>query len=139
MVVNKRFIQNQHCLSGSSSPIFVACPNSHNATHSLSRDAGTEGVGGGGTGPPIFGRSVDSIPTGEGRLSTDFLLRNPWIIPTLYYWHPQCFSPSGITAKYFHKMSGSRISGTLMISYANFEGKYISTYVCRCSITSSGS
>ena len=25
-------------------------------------------------------------------------------------------------------MSGSRISGTLMISYANFEGKYISTY-----------
>ena len=43
MVVNKRFIQNQHCLSGSSSPIFVACPDSHNATHSLSRNAGNGG------------------------------------------------------------------------------------------------
>jgi hypothetical protein len=54
MVVNKRFIQNQHCLSGSSSPIFVACPDSHNATHSLSRDAGTEGVGGGGALAPQY-------------------------------------------------------------------------------------
>ena len=37
--------------------------------------------------PPIFGRSVNPIPTGGGQ-----------IIPTYYYWHPQCFSPSGITA-----------------------------------------
>ena len=34
----------------------------------------------------IFGRSVNPIPTGGGQ-----------IIPTYYYWHPQCFSSSGIT------------------------------------------
>ena len=46
---------------------------------------------GGGAGeplaPPIFGRSVNPIPTGGGQ-----------IIPTYYYWPPQSFSPSGITA-----------------------------------------
>ena len=36
--------------------------------------------------PPIFGRSVNPIPTGEGRLS-----------PPITTWHPQCFSPSSIT------------------------------------------
>ena len=43
---------------------------------------GTGGEGGsrGATGPSIFGRSVNHIPTGEGQ-----------IIPTYYYWHPQCF------------------------------------------------
>jgi len=35
---------------------------------------------------PIFGRSVNPIPTGAGQ-----------IIPTHYYWHPQICSPSGIT------------------------------------------
>ena len=38
------------------------------------------------TGPQIFGRSVNPIPTGGWQ-----------IIPTYYYWHPQYFSPSGIT------------------------------------------
>ena len=42
---------------------------------------------GGPLAPPIVGRSVNPIQTGEGRLSP----------PTYYYWHPQCFSPSGIT------------------------------------------
>ena len=42
---------------------------------------------GGPLAPPIFGRSVNPIQTGGGQ-----------IIPTYYYWHPQCFSPSGITA-----------------------------------------
>jgi hypothetical protein len=36
--------------------------------------------------PPIFGRSVNPIPTEGGQ-----------IIPTYYYWHPQIFSPSDIT------------------------------------------
>ena len=43
---------------------------------------------GGPGGPPIFGRSVNPIPTGEGRLSPPITTA-----PT-----PQCFSPSGITA-----------------------------------------
>jgi hypothetical protein len=42
---------------------------------------------GGPLAPPIFGRSVNPIPTGGGQ-----------IIPTYYYWPPQSFSPSGITA-----------------------------------------
>ena len=33
----------------------------------------------------IYQRSVNPIPTGGGQ-----------IIPTYYYWHPQCFSSSGI-------------------------------------------
>ena len=46
--------------------------------------------------PPIFGSSVNPIPTGGGQ-----------IIPTYYYWPPKIFSPSGITAlllfvKFFH-------------------------------------
>ena len=41
---------------------------------------------GGPLAPPIFGRSVNPIPTGGGQ-----------IIPTYYYWPPQCFSPSGST------------------------------------------
>ena len=49
-------------------------------------DAGTGGGAGGPLAPPIFDRSVNPIPTGEGQ-----------IIPTYYYWPPQCFSPSGIT------------------------------------------
>ena len=40
----------------------------------LCSDAGTEGVRGA-TGLPIFGRSVNPIPTGGGH-----------IIPTYYYW-----------------------------------------------------
>jgi len=40
----------------------------------------------GATDPPIFGKSVNPIPTGAGQ-----------IIPTHYYWHPQICSPSGIT------------------------------------------
>jgi len=52
--------------------------------HYLS-DAGTGGARGA-TDPPIFGRSVNPIPTGAGH-----------IIPTHYYWHPQICSPSGIT------------------------------------------
>ena len=40
--------------------------------------------------PPILDRSVNPIPTGEGQ-----------IIPTYYYWHPQGFSPSGITVVLF--------------------------------------
>ena len=43
------------------------------------------GEPGGPLAPPIFGRSINPIPTGEGRLSPPI------------YWHPQCFSPSGIT------------------------------------------
>ena len=42
--------------------------------------------GQGATGPPIFGRSVNPIWTGEGRLS-----------PPITAAPPQCFSPSGIT------------------------------------------
>ena len=38
-------------------------------------------------GGPYFGSTVNPIPTGEGRLFP----------PKYYYWHPQCFSPSGIT------------------------------------------
>ena len=41
---------------------------------------------GGPLAPPIFGRSVNPIPTGEGRLSL-----------TITTGTPQCFSPSGIT------------------------------------------
>jgi hypothetical protein len=46
---------------------------------------------GGPLAPSIFGRSVNPIRTGGGQ-----------IIPTYYYWHwhPQCFSPSGITGTY---------------------------------------
>ena len=44
---------------------------------------------GGWGGPPIFGRSVNPIPTGGGQ-----------IIPTYYYWPPQSFSPSDITGTY---------------------------------------
>ena len=65
MVVNKRFIQNQHCLSGSSSPIFVACPDSHNATHSLSRDAGTGGAGGGTLAPKYLADQLTLFQPGE--------------------------------------------------------------------------
>ena len=43
--------------------------------------------GGGPLAPPIFGRSVNPISTGEGRLS-----------PPITTGNPQCFSPSGITA-----------------------------------------
>ena len=31
-------------------------------------------------------------------LAHQLTLFQPGIIPTYYYWHPQCFSPSGITA-----------------------------------------
>ena len=51
-------------------------------------DVGTGGAIGPPTPPlPIFGRSVNPIPTGGGQ-----------IIPIYYYWHPQSFSPSGSTA-----------------------------------------
>ena len=51
-------------------------------------DAITGGRGPGGPRvPPKFGRTVNPIPIGEGRLSP----------PPYYCWHPQCFSPSGIT------------------------------------------
>ena len=39
-------------------------------------------------GGPIFGSSVNPIQTGGGQ-----------IIPTNNYWHPQIFSPTGITAQ----------------------------------------
>ena len=39
----------------------------------LGSDAGT----GGATGPPIFGRSVNPIPTGEGRLSPPITTGTP--------------------------------------------------------------
>jgi hypothetical protein len=58
----------------------------HPGTTGLHSGAGTGGAGGA-TGPPIFGRSVNPIQTGGGQ-----------IIPTYYYWPPQFFSPSGITA-----------------------------------------
>ena len=53
-------------------------------------DAGTGGARGA-LAPPIFGSSVNPIPTGGGQ-----------IIPTYYYWPPQIFSPSGITACHMH-------------------------------------
>ena len=51
-------------------------------------------------GPPQkkkIGRPVNSIPTGGGH-----------IIPTYYYWHPQIFSPSGITEMYLPKVGGDK-------------------------------
>ena len=44
---------------------------------------------GGSLAPTIFGRLVNPIPT-----------RGEQIIPTYYYWPPECFSPSGITELY---------------------------------------
>ena len=52
----------------------------------LLSDAGTGGAGGP-LSPPIFGRSVNPIQIGEGRLS-----------PHITTGPPQCFSPSRITA-----------------------------------------
>ena len=54
------------------------------------RDCSDAGTGGarGATGPPnIWQFSCNPIQTGGGQ-----------IIPTYYYWPPQFFSPSGITA-----------------------------------------
>ena len=72
-------------------------------------DAGTVGARGA-TGPHIFGRSVNPIPTGEGRLSP----------PMYYYWHPQCFSPSGITGL-LDRMNFPVNSGTVKLVIWLFE------------------
>ena len=54
----------------------------------LPSDAGTGGTRGATASPPIFSRSVNPIPTGEGRLSPPITTAPP----------PQFFSPSSITA-----------------------------------------
>jgi hypothetical protein len=46
-------------------------------------DAGTGGPGG--------------PPPNILRITQPYSNREEQIIPTYYYWHPQCFSPSGIT------------------------------------------
>ena len=38
-------------------------------------------------------------PSNTSQISQPNSEREGQFIPTYYYWHPQCFSPSGITAK----------------------------------------
>ena len=45
-----------------------------------------------------------SPPPNIWQISQPFSNRGRQIIPTYYYWHPQCFSPSGITAYVNYKV-----------------------------------
>ena len=50
-------------------------------------------------------RGATAPPPNIWKISKPYSNRGGQIIPTYYYWHPQCFSPSGITDLYacFHE------------------------------------
>ena len=58
----------------------------HYETCTWDSDAGTGGA-----------RRATAPPPNIWQISQPFSNRGGQIIPTYYYWHPQCFSPSSIT------------------------------------------
>ena len=68
--------------------------------------------------PPHFGRSVNAVPTRSGGQ----------ILPTLYYWHSQFFSSSGITEPHKHSNAywyfQNLVSGISQSKYNFFHWKY---------------